>query len=228
MVWKAAALNTVLSRFTEDEVLYTLNYGRNGVMPAWGGPGGGPLTTQQLEEVVFYLRSIQIDEETIRTEVAGGIMTQVQDFLIDESDANYAATVRDARDAQAEAADAVTAAELDCADETDGEASACTDLAAANQALTEANDAAKALLEADATKWIADAQAVAATAREMAIADDPSLGEEGNEDALRWAALELLSEPGAVPNQELYLQYGEFVFTNPAAQGTYSRALPHL
>ena len=58
--WQAPALNTVLSRFSEDEVLHTLNYGRNRVMPAWGAAGGGPLTDQQLEEIIFYLRSIQI------------------------------------------------------------------------------------------------------------------------------------------------------------------------
>ena len=33
--WKAPALNTLMSRHTEDEVLHVLNYGRNGVMPAW-------------------------------------------------------------------------------------------------------------------------------------------------------------------------------------------------
>lgn len=51
--WKAPAIDTVLSRYTEDEVLHTLNYGRNGVMPAWGAGGGGPLTDQQLEEILF-------------------------------------------------------------------------------------------------------------------------------------------------------------------------------
>ena len=68
--WKAPALNTLLSRHTEDEVLHVLNFGRNGVMPAWGGGGGGPLTDQQLEEVIFYLRTrADLTEEEIRAEV---------------------------------------------------------------------------------------------------------------------------------------------------------------
>ena len=82
--WKAPALNTVLSRFSEDEVLHTLNFGRNGVMPAWGAGGGGPLTDQQLEEVMFYLRSIQIDETRIRAQVDAGLRQAVEEMLAAE------------------------------------------------------------------------------------------------------------------------------------------------
>ena len=54
--WTAPALNTILYRFSEEEVTHILNYGRpQSPMPAWGGPGGGPLTTQQLEYIVGYL-----------------------------------------------------------------------------------------------------------------------------------------------------------------------------
>ena len=79
--WQAPALNTVLSRFSEDEVLHTLNYGRNGVMPAWGAPGGGPLTDQQLQEVMFYLRSIQIPAERINEQVEAGLAQAVREHL---------------------------------------------------------------------------------------------------------------------------------------------------
>ena len=79
--WQAPALNTVLSRFSEDEVLHTLNYGRNGVMPAWGAPGGGPLTEQQLQEVMFYLRSIQIPAERINEQVEAGLAQAVREHL---------------------------------------------------------------------------------------------------------------------------------------------------
>jgi mono/diheme cytochrome c family protein len=59
--WQAPALNTVLYRFSREEVLDILNYGRPSTpMPAWGAPGGGPLTQQQLEHVVDYLQSIQL------------------------------------------------------------------------------------------------------------------------------------------------------------------------
>jgi hypothetical protein len=32
-------------------------------MPAWGAPGGGPLTDQQLDDLVYYLRSVQLSAE---------------------------------------------------------------------------------------------------------------------------------------------------------------------
>lgn len=68
--WKAPALNTVLTRYSKEEVTFILNYGRAfSPMPAWGAPGGGPLTTQQLEEIVAYLEEIQLPAEDIRAEV---------------------------------------------------------------------------------------------------------------------------------------------------------------
>ncbi len=79
--WEAPALNTVLSRFSEDEVLHTLNYGRNEVMPAWGALGGGPLTDQQLEEIMFYLRSIQITPDRIAEQVESGVLQAVREHL---------------------------------------------------------------------------------------------------------------------------------------------------
>lgn len=81
--WQAPALNTVLSRFSEDEVLHTLNYGRNGVMPAWGAPGGGPLTEQQLQEVMFYLRSIQISPDRITEQVEAGLTQATRAHIAD-------------------------------------------------------------------------------------------------------------------------------------------------
>jgi mono/diheme cytochrome c family protein len=59
--WQAPALNTVLYRYSRDEVTFILNYGRGfSPMPAWGAPGGGPLTTQQISNLVDYLQSIQL------------------------------------------------------------------------------------------------------------------------------------------------------------------------
>ena len=72
--WKAPALTTVLSRFDESEVRSILNYGRPGTpMPAWGLPGGGPLTRQQIHQLVVYLRSIQLTPEEAADQVAGGL-----------------------------------------------------------------------------------------------------------------------------------------------------------
>ena len=72
--WKAPALTTVLSRFDESEVRRILDYGRPGTpMPAWGLPGGGPLTSQQVHQLVVYLRSIQLTPEEAVAEVNSGL-----------------------------------------------------------------------------------------------------------------------------------------------------------
>ncbi len=73
--WKAPALNTVLYRFSEAEVNNILEYGRPpSPMPAWGSLGGGPLSDQQLLDVIAYLRSIQLPANTatqaLDTEIA--------------------------------------------------------------------------------------------------------------------------------------------------------------
>jgi len=72
--WVAPSLTSVLSRFTEDEVRHILNFGRNGVMPAWGAPGGGPLTEQQIDIIIVYLRSVQKDSEAVQAAVQDGLI----------------------------------------------------------------------------------------------------------------------------------------------------------
>ncbi len=58
--WQAPALNDVLLRYSEEEVRYILNFGRPGSpMAAWGTPGGGPLTSQQVDNIIIYLRTFQ-------------------------------------------------------------------------------------------------------------------------------------------------------------------------
>lgn len=58
--WQAPALNNVLLRYDEEEVRYILNFGRPGSpMAAWGTPGGGPLTTQQVDNIIIYLGTLQ-------------------------------------------------------------------------------------------------------------------------------------------------------------------------
>jgi len=72
--WKAPALTTVLSRFDESEVKNILDYGRPGTpMPAWGLPGGGPLTSQQVHQLIVYLRSIQLSPDEAAAEVQSGL-----------------------------------------------------------------------------------------------------------------------------------------------------------
>ena len=56
--WKAPALNTVLLRYSREEVRYILTYGRPfSPMPAWGVEGGGPLNDQQIQNLIDYLES---------------------------------------------------------------------------------------------------------------------------------------------------------------------------
>ena len=81
VAWSAPALNTVLSRYSEDEVRHVLNYGRNNVMPAWGAPGGGPLTPQQLDYLIYYLRRIQIPESELREIVDTGVREGIAEHL---------------------------------------------------------------------------------------------------------------------------------------------------
>lgn len=58
--WTAPKLTDVLLRYSEDEVREVLIWGRAGSpMAAWGVEGGGVGTTQEIDNVIAYLRSIQ-------------------------------------------------------------------------------------------------------------------------------------------------------------------------
>ncbi len=76
--WKAPALNTVLYRFSAEEVLHVLNFGRpQSPMPAWGIPGGGPLTEQQVDELIAYLVRIQLSPDEMADQVRAGLRAGV-------------------------------------------------------------------------------------------------------------------------------------------------------
>ena len=89
--WKAPALTAVLTRFSEEEVTDVLNYGRNGVMPAWGAPGGGPLTTNNLRDLIIYLRKEQLSDTALRVSVDGGIRDGAKIVLLNDRPALQAA-----------------------------------------------------------------------------------------------------------------------------------------
>lgn len=73
--WRAPALDTVLLRFSRDEVAHIINYGRpNTPMPAWGPEGGGPRTTQQIDNLVDYLASIQLTPEESQADVEADLV----------------------------------------------------------------------------------------------------------------------------------------------------------
>ena len=65
--WEAPPLNTVLLRYSEDELKSVLVYGRaNTPMPAWGIEGGGPMNDQQITDLIAYIESIQLEPEEVR------------------------------------------------------------------------------------------------------------------------------------------------------------------
>ena len=62
--WFAPALNTVMYRFNDSEVRFILTYGRPfSPMSPWGLAGGGPMNDQQIDNLIYYLKSIQLPEE---------------------------------------------------------------------------------------------------------------------------------------------------------------------
>jgi mono/diheme cytochrome c family protein len=68
--WRAPALNTVLYRYSYDEVFEILQYGRPfSPMPAWGAAGGGALTDQQLRDIILYLETEQLPADEVRESV---------------------------------------------------------------------------------------------------------------------------------------------------------------
>jgi mono/diheme cytochrome c family protein len=88
VTWQAPALNTVLLRFSQAEVTDILTYGRPGTpMPAWGAAGGGPLTEQQLKELVAYLGSIQLTSDEAKAEVEKALRAELG--LADDAEINY-------------------------------------------------------------------------------------------------------------------------------------------
>jgi cytochrome c553 len=68
--WRAPALNTVLLRFSEQEVTDIINFGRPfSPMPGWGAAvNKGPLNEQQISNIVAYLDSIQLEPEEAQRE----------------------------------------------------------------------------------------------------------------------------------------------------------------
>lgn len=102
--WYAPALNTVFYRFSQEEVRFILNYGRPfSPMSAWGAPGGGPMTAQNIETLLEYLKSIQIQPEGCLTEDSfvanadpyvceGGVLPQSEQQSIQDSVDKYLAT----------------------------------------------------------------------------------------------------------------------------------------
>ena len=82
--WRAPALDTVLLRFTREEVEYIINFGRPfSPMPGWGAAvNKGPLNEQQVTNLVDYLESIQLSSDEAKRQVEEGLVEELG--LVDE------------------------------------------------------------------------------------------------------------------------------------------------
>jgi cytochrome c553 len=92
VLWKAPALNTVMYRYSEEEVRFILVYGRPySPMSPWGVEGGGPMNDQQLDDLIAYLKSIQLPQEGCTAKnpmckgVDGEINAEKQEEIQDEA-----------------------------------------------------------------------------------------------------------------------------------------------
>jgi mono/diheme cytochrome c family protein len=102
--WQGPALNTILLRYDRDEVRYILEYGRPfSPMPAWGARGGGPLTEQQLQNLIDYMESIQLTPEQSQAQVV-----QQLDRMMERKDAACVAAATEAARAELSAEELAT------------------------------------------------------------------------------------------------------------------------
>lgn len=74
VTWKTPALNNALLRFSREEVTYVLDHGRTfSPMQPWSTVGGGAKNTQQIQNIIDYLRSVTLTPEQARDEVEAGV-----------------------------------------------------------------------------------------------------------------------------------------------------------
>lgn len=60
VAYRAPPLNNVFQRWDEEVVRFTIERGRPGTpMPAWGVEYGGPMTTQMIDDVMAWLKSLR-------------------------------------------------------------------------------------------------------------------------------------------------------------------------
>lgn len=99
--WAAPAIDDVFYRYDEDEVNYWLTYGRgNTPMPAWGLDGGGPMNEKQIEDVVNYLKTIQVPQQEAVDKVAAEI--EIQLGRLSNADATMETAIANQRQVVAE------------------------------------------------------------------------------------------------------------------------------
>lgn len=78
VTWAAPSLNDIFFRYEDEQVNYWITYGRpNTPMPAWGLAGSGPMTVNQVQDLVNYLASIQVTQVDAATEVETSISAEL-------------------------------------------------------------------------------------------------------------------------------------------------------
>lgn len=76
--WTAPSLDDVFYRYDEDEVNFWVTHGRgNTPMPAWGLAGGGPMNESQVDDVVNYLKTIQVSQQGAVDKTVSAISSQI-------------------------------------------------------------------------------------------------------------------------------------------------------
>lgn len=133
VTWQAPALNTVLSRMTEDQVTQVITFGRPGTpMAAWGLEGGGPKGEQSVSDIVEYLKSIQKSGKQAKAAVGKQIKDLKNTALGDPNDPESKGWVETSQDKLA-------AAQKDFAAATAPKhrAAAAIDVAAAEKAIAQ-------------------------------------------------------------------------------------------
>jgi len=76
--WAAPALNDITYRFDDDEIRYWITFGRQGTpMPSWGVEGGGPLDSQQIDELLAYIKHLQLPQSEVVAAVEGKVSLEL-------------------------------------------------------------------------------------------------------------------------------------------------------
>ena len=71
-VWAVPSLDDIFFRYEEEEVRHWIVFGREGTpMPPYGLDGGGAMTVQEIDQVMAFLRSIQVTQEEAFARSAG-------------------------------------------------------------------------------------------------------------------------------------------------------------
>lgn len=109
VLWAAPPLNDIFFRYTRAEVAYWITYGRgNSPMPAWGTPGGGPLTSHQVDDIVNYIEAGQVSQAETATAVEANI--RAASLLLSGADGSMATAILNQRQIIADISRSETAA----------------------------------------------------------------------------------------------------------------------